>query len=73
MRGKASAHVGLSSSQRALALILDFARGGTKRGSPRGKRFKQTEQTRRAEHEAEWVPCTLTEADQRMGELKHRS
>lgn len=44
---------GKQSCLRALTLIPDFPNGGG-RGSPRGKWFKQTERTKRAQHQ-DWL------------------
>lgn len=71
--GRAPSHLRLGSSPslRALTLIPDFPSGGG-RGSPRGKWFKQTERTKRAQHQA-GTPWGRKGAHQQPGKLKRKS
>lgn len=71
--GRAPSHrrLGSSPSLRALTSTPDFPGGGG-RGSPRGKGFKQTEQTQRAQRQA-GTPWAPEEANQQPGKLKRKS
>lgn len=50
----------------------DSGLGRGRRGSPRDKWSKQTEQTRRAEPRARWLPSARADAGQQPGQLKQK-